>query len=631
MSFEYLLEKENKVKKLSKPEQSELAQQIASDYERYNKAWFNNRQMANELEKEIFFNKESLSTNKEERWKTKINMAKAFMFYQTLKAFIWKNVYSSINSMFDVSGENSDSDSTSSKQKSFLVDVFEKMNISNTLDDIVDYAMIYGSFTAFCGWKKKEEQYRRSINFFKALFKEDIQNLPKIANAIKNGENVYVDTRVVYDNPYVIPVNPAQLVFDVTQKTNWDECPKIFKSYKVPDDIINNQYYEIDKDTAKEIKDLVISAGDKQEDLQNQTSEDLTDEVVNGSTVEVLEHWGNLKLKDGALLKNWHCVVVARKYVVRFKDNFRLINPFIYHDLIEDPKTKRGISPLYCILELAKTQEDLFNRTCDMQALAENPPILAPKGFLKGDEIKLYPGKVIEYGDNLDIKNLFKQLDFNVSIFLNDIAFLNDLMAEISGIFPNMVGADEQKAKTATEISTKTNGQMTRLSMIIDSINQYLIVPMVKNVAKLCADFKIGEIDKIYINKDDKKEEIAIDDTVRQGNYKYTYSDRTVTAEKSGKADLVVQACREFAKFLPLNAQEVFTWYLEQKDVENPKRFIDEQAQIPQEVQSLLLKQPEIQELISNVEQMKQAGINPNEEEQDNTMVQAQQGMINEQ
>ena len=44
---------------------------------------------------------------------------------------------------------------------------------------------------------------------------------------------------------------------------------------------------------------------------------DLEDETINGGTVEVLEHWGNLRMPDGTLLKNWHVVVVARKYVVR--------------------------------------------------------------------------------------------------------------------------------------------------------------------------------------------------------------------------------------------------------------------------------------------------------------------------
>ena len=50
------------------------------------------------------------------------------------------------------------------------------------------------------------------------------------------------------------------------------------------------------------------------------------------------------------------------------------------------------------------------------------------------------------------------------------------------------------KAKTATEISTKAQGSInTFISMLIDTINQGLIIPNVKKVAKLCADFKTGD------------------------------------------------------------------------------------------------------------------------------------------
>ena len=48
-------------------------------------------------------------------------------------------------------------------------------------------------------------------------------------------------------------------------------------------------------------------------------------------------------------------------------------------------------------------------------------------------------------------------MNFNPTVFLQDISFLNDLMAEVSGIFPNMIGAVETTAaKTATEINTKS-------------------------------------------------------------------------------------------------------------------------------------------------------------------------------
>lgn len=580
MSFEYLIEKENSTKKLSKSDENSLVKSITEDFKIYNEKRNQNLQNSNALIDEIFF-KNKVATNSSDKntnWKSKIKMCKLFMFYQTLKAFIWRNVYSNVNSMFDVSGENQDSDNSSNKQKAMLVDILEKMNYQKTCDTVIDNALLYGELISFTAWKKRYEEYRRPIEFFKNIFSDDVQKLPRILEAIAKGKNYWTDSRKIYDNPFIYPVNPANLVFDVSQKDNWDDCPKIYRSFKCPQDIINNQLYSIDSLTASEIKNLVKSDTEP----YNKDVKKLLDEVVDGQTVEILEHWGDLKLPDGTLLKNWHAVIVARKYLVRFQKNETIINPFTYGTFIQDPESKRGISPLYSILSIAHAQEDLFNRTLNMQALSENPPLLAPEGFFTQEEINLYPGKIIEYGDNLSPSAAFKQLTFEHTVFSNDISFLDSLMSEVSGIYPSMIGIDEDSVKTATEITTKTQGQMTRLAMLLDIINQYLIIPNVKNVAKLCADFKSG-VETVFINKNNQKELIEIDDSVRQADYKYTYSDRTMINEKSNKADLLVQAIDKFSQKIALDLPEIFIWYFEQKGVENPERFLAQNMQLPQQ------------------------------------------------
>lgn len=572
MSFEYIIEKDNSTKKLNPSEEANLVKRISSKFVSLNSARSKNLEMASDLANEIFFKNDFKSiSDKTQKWKAKIKMCKTFMFYQTLKAFIWRNTYANVNSMFDVSGENHDSNNASNKQKAMLVDIFEKMGFQKTCDQIIDNALLYGELISFTAWKKNYQEYRRPIEFFQNLFFQDVNKLPRILEAISKGKNYWTDMKKIYDNPYVYSVNPADLVFDPSQKDNWDSCPKIYRTYKTPQDIINNKYYSLSEDEAKEINALVRDTNSKYTNNPQ--------DVVKGGTVEILEHWGDLKLSDGTLLKNWHAVVVARKYLVLFEKNERLINPFSYGAFITDPESKRGISPLYSILSLAHFQEELMNRTCNLQALNENPPLLAPEGFFDEDEITLYPGKIIEYGDNLSPSAAFKQFTFNSNVFMEDISFLNDLMAEVSGIFPNMIGSVEYtSSKTATEINTKTQGQMTRLSMLVDTINQDLIIPNVEKVAKLCADFKSG-IETIFVNQDNKQELIEIDDFVRQSDYKYTYADSSMTAQKSEQADLVVQSVEKFASLIPLNIQEIFIWYFEQKGVDNPERFLAEMQQ----------------------------------------------------
>ena len=607
MSFDYIIEKDNSTVELSKEQEGLLVKNITSNFVLLNSERAKNLEMASSLANEIFFKNDFKSlTDKTKKWKAKVKMCKTFMFYQTLKAFIWRNTYANVNSMFDVSGENHDSNNKSNKQKAMLVDIFEKMDYQKTCDKVIDNALLFGELISFTAWKKNYEEYRRPIEVFQNIFSQDFIKLPRILEAIKQGKNFWTDTKKIYDNPYIYPVNPADLVFDYSQVDNWDSCPKIYRTYKTPMDIINNQYYTLTEEEKVDILELVS----KQSTNKRCSGLNLTsDEVVNGSTIEVLEHWGDLKLPNGTVLKNWHAVVVGRKYLVEFGKNERLINPFSYGAFITDPETKRGISPLYCVLSLAHLQEDLLNRTCNLQSLNENPPLLAPEGFFDEDEIELYPGKIIEYGDNLTPTAAFQQMNFNPTVFLIDITFLNDLMAEVSGIFPNMIGSVETSAaKTATEINTKAQGQMTRLSMLLDTINQDFILPNVEKVAKLCADFKSG-VETVFVNKENQPETIEVDDSVRQADYKYTYSDRSNTTLKSEQADLLVQAVERFKSAgLNINLEEVFVWYFEQKGVENVERFIMNNNQ------NNLLSLPIMQMIAQNMQNGKAEQLVPNEE-----------------
>ena len=612
--MEYIVDKENRKHKLSDEEKNAIAKRIVSDFTSYNDARSENLTQAKKLIKEVFFKADlSKETDKNKLWKSKVKMCKLFMYFQTYKAFIWKNTYSGVNSMFDVSGESLEADTNANKQKTMLVDILEKMDYSQICDKIIDNALLYGELISFTTWKTRKEEYRRPIKFFETLLQGDIQQLPKILKAKAEGKNFYTDERTIYDNPYVIAVNPADFVFDVSQIDDFDNCPKIYRTWRTPDDIINNKYYELSKDVAEELRKMVSTEPDTS-DIQDQSTDALKDKHKNNNTIEVLEHWGNFTLKNGEVLKNWHAVVVGGKYLVRFDKNKYVINPFTYGTFIQDNETKRGISPLYSVLDLAHTQEDLLNKTVNMQSLTENPPLLCPKDFFEDDEIELYPGKIITYDPQLYTSSSIQPLTFSSNIFITDITFLSDLMSEISGIFPNMVGAEEKGNKTATEISVKTQGQTTRLSMVLDIINQYFIVPNVKNIAKLCANFKFGS-ETVYLNKDNNPENVLITDEVRQAEYRYTYSDRNSMTERFSFADMVILAVERFANYISLDVKSVFTWYMEQKGVENPERFIQQIPQIPQEIQNILMQQPEVQQMIQEFEQEKAKNIQPIEQE----------------
>ena len=142
MSFDYIIESENKKVALTDSITQEVVSKIVNTFTTYNEARSSNLTKADSLINEIFFkNTYSTEGDKHKKWKSKVKMCKLFMFYQTLKAFIWKNIYSNVNSMFDVSGENHESDNFANRQKAILVDIFEKMDYQKTCDAILDNAL----------------------------------------------------------------------------------------------------------------------------------------------------------------------------------------------------------------------------------------------------------------------------------------------------------------------------------------------------------------------------------------------------------------------------------------------------------------------------------------------------------
>jgi hypothetical protein len=180
-------------------------------------------------------------------------------------------------------------------------------------------------------------------------------------------------------------------------------------------------------------------------------------------------------------------------------------------------------------------------------------------------------------------------------------------MSEVSGIFPNMAGASESDRTTATEVSTKVEGQLTRLKMSLDMINQNCILPIVKNIAKLKANFTFGD-EQVFINNQNQPENVTITDQIRQAEYRYTYSDRSATSERFNYADMVAQAIQMFVKSgLPANLEEIFTWYMEQKGVENPERFIQNINVIDPQVQQALIQNPQLAPIIQMMTEQVQA------------------------
>lgn len=585
MTFEFTYQKENKIITLKEAEKLNVVRTICSNFKKWDDLRYSNLAKSNKLIDEIFFKGKKKSHLPEDKWKSDVKMGKAYMLFQTQKSVIWRNIYSNVNAMFDVAGENQYADSNSNKQKAMLVDVFNKMELSKRLDKIIDNSLFYGELIAFVTWKKSTKEVRRPINFFESLFNQDFKKITKILEAKKSGKNFYTDVVKTYDNPYVYDINPTDFVFDVSQADNFDDCPKILRTYKTANEILTNELYTISKEAKEQIKNALADS--------RYSSTPIKKNKIKDNCIEVLEAWGDLKLSDGTLLKNWHAVVVGGEFLVRFKKNELIENPFVFGTYITDPETKRGISPIASVIDLILQQEELMNRTYNMQALSENPPTFAPVDFFKEKNTKLYPGKIITYDAGIYNNVPITPMQFSSNIFMNDILSLDKTIAEVSGIFPNMSGKEDTQGATATEISVTVQGQSNRLSMMLDIINQYLVLPIVRKTADLLANFKFGT-EVIYINRENKSDFVQIDDSVRQGEYEYVYQDRNAYSQRFSNAESTALALEKFSNVLDLNWREVFNWYWEQKGVENPERFLQDTSN--------LIQNPQLQQISKNTE-----------------------------
>ena len=354
----------------------------------------------------------------------------------------------------------------------------------------------------------------------------------------------YESPKVTGSNPITVTENDTE--FTVSSKADEKSC------------ITKDTLITLANGTKKMVKDLLPT--DLLLVFNHETGKyEFAPMIFNDVEPEGIYRIVNLKFSDGTIVKvvyeHGFFDTTLNKYVYIREDN---MNEFIGHKFYQGNYDGTTYTSNEVTLVDAYVTEELTT--------VYSPVTVYHLNYFTEDMLSMPAGipglfNIFEYGDNLTPTAAFQQMNFNPTVFLNDITFLNDLMAEVSGIFPNMIGSIETTgAKTATEINTKTQGQMTRLSMLVDTINQDFIIPNVEKVAKLCADFKSG-VETVFLNKENQPELIEIDDSVRQADYKYTYSDRSNATLKSEQADMLVQAVEKFAQKINLNLEEIFIWY----------------------------------------------------------------------
>lgn len=500
-------------------------------------------------------------------WDNKIKLPDIYELAQTLKSHISANLYSNPEAMFDVSGATPESQENANIQKSMLVNTFEQMKIENEMEKIIDSIVETGECTLFIGWETKIKQIRRALTLEEQLNEN-------------NKKSFKIEDRIVYDNAKIKYIKPEDFVFNIHDTDNWDRCTKIYKTYSTIDELLSDKSNNLLDDNKLEILKEVVAA------KKNKNSE----KAVDDNKVEILEYWGDIELSDGTLLKNWLAVVAARKYVIRFETNPFVINPFIHANIIQSPRTGRGISPLKVALVLNNISSTILNKQIDALALMINPPYLAPKGCFSGiQDVK--PGKIIEYDAAL-MPSQPIPLSFDKAMVGWDfLSYFKSTIESATGIFKNMAGNTQSTARTATELNYSANGQEARLNMLLDAVNRKIIVPMVEKTAELISNFKLGK-ELISVTQKGFTTFLEVDDRIRNGNYIYRYGDRKATFERKNKLKELFDIVQSFAQMPEVSQRidwlECFKFTLEQYGIENSENFLRQTTDIPSNPQNTL-------------------------------------------
>lgn len=494
-----------------------------------------------EVEKAIFMQNEG-----------SFQMPDIFELYQTFKSYIWENLYSNTELMFDVKGENKESDKLAPLQKKNLVNYFEKAKLQNILDEAIDFLLRKSEAIVFVGWKTKEKQIRRKIN----VQEFDKNNLP----TGKITQEIVVQTKKVYDGLDLRAIDPVNLVFEPDNKSFY-----IYQTFVSQSELVSlNSYNFLDKAKKDDIIKFLASKEAK------------SNKGVLDDKIELLEYWGDIKNERGEIEKNQVIVVAARKFVIRKEENPYIINPFVVMSILNNPETKRGYLYLKSALPMRDKSQQIFLNQLRALEFITNPAYLAPKGAFSGTIQEAEPGKILEYEPALMPQT---PVPLNMSGALQGwdfLKYLKSIEESTTGIY-KLQDSSINTNKTATEVQVNLGGQNARLAMVIDCLNQNLIIPVIEKSAELISNL-VFENEKLFVKNENEEKVIEINNNIRNADYKYIYGDRNSLQVRKFKAKEMFDVFAKLFNIFPeiknnIDAREAFRFILEQYGFDNFERF----------------------------------------------------------
>ena len=547
--------------KLSGDELEEIKNKICEKFDKLNEARRNQLTHIKSVNDAIFG-----SYSHGELGSKKLNLPDCWEQAATLKAHLLEAIASYPEGLFDVCELDNSNSQRANAHKLFLCNSLEKMKFSDKLEEIIDKLILTGEVVLFVGWETRWRKKRCATSLYE-----------KIQNPLLNPFKIIKEK--TYEGASLKVISSSDFVFDTKRAKRWDNCPKIQRSYMEINEILENkENFTMTKETKDEL-DTLLERSKKDKDTTG----------ISDGLVEVLKYFGDIRLESGKILKNRLVVVAGRTAVIQNEPNPYVSCPYIYANIICDPLTKRGLSPLAPVIPVLSAACDIMQTQILGHKLVSNPPFLAPKGAFRG-EIEVKPGKIIEY-DSALLPQMPQPLNFSAMLGgWEFIKFFKSQIERATGVFDNMAGSVQQAGeRTATELNYTASGQTARLNSFVDAINRKVIIPLLEKTATTYANFMMGT-SKISTISEGKPVVLEITPDVREGNFIYKYSDRKTSLARENKYREIQKTISEFSKIQSvaqkINWQECFKYALLSLGVENTSKFLIDDTQISGGVQN---------------------------------------------
>lgn len=561
----------------------ELATKLASTIIENRKEFIRRRKQQKE-DAQVLIDQLDREAIKEIVYNKTVNTDDLFALKESFRANLRKYLDENIEN-FDTTGRDEQSDENKIKQKESLTYSIREMDFKTQGKELIDQFCIWGEFITYTEWVTNVKQVRRPADQLQGMIQEletklaegkeldqyEQQNYYSLLTASAQGKQFAIILQKTYEGVKIKAVDPDRFDYDVYN--DFDSALKTEQMFAEYEQLLEEQSYKLDEN-AKEALKPRITESEKETTVK-------VDESVNDKEtgqVELIQAIGDIRLADGTLLKNYFVVIANDKHVIRFEPNPYLINPYTIIATIKNYKTKRGVSVLSKAAVHVLISSYILTGMLDLLALVKEPVSFGkiPDSAKNKGRVVFTPGMNIEPDENTMPGQELKFLTHYAAAIDPSFAFLEkfkSMMQEVTGISNYMSGVEDDRDKAVGVANLEFNAQQIRLMMVIDDLQDFLLKNWAK-LAELKSNYEFGE-SVIPINRETGFDSLKIDDTVRQGNYKYDYTDKRNYFERRQEADKFTLGVEKFkAMGAKVHTDELYKDWLRTWDKKDVEKYI---------------------------------------------------------